>query len=111
MVETPIGGRVRLDRICRGCDLTILDRAFTFNFIVMDMATFDVILGMDWLFHFRATIDCYRRRVCLCTPEGDCFYFTGDRCRVFDPSVADRRVRNSVTYMLASLTLTDDSAL
>ena len=74
------------------------------------MATFDVTLGMDWLSHFWATIDCYRRWVCLCTPEGDCFYFIGDRYRDFDPSVADRRVRDSVTYMLASLTLSDDTA-
>ena len=25
-VETPVGGRVSVDRICRGCALTILDR-------------------------------------------------------------------------------------
>ena len=52
MVETPIRGRVKLDRICRGCDLMILDQTFTFDFIIMDMATFDVILGMDWLSYF-----------------------------------------------------------
>ena len=43
-------------------------------------------------------------------PWGDCFCFIGDRYRVIDPSVADQRVRDSVTYMLASLTLGDDIA-
>ena len=52
MVETPIGGRVRLDQICRGCDLTILDQTFTFDFIVLEMVTYDLILGMDWLSFF-----------------------------------------------------------
>ena len=59
MVETPIGGRVRLGWVCRDCDLTILDQTFTFDFVVLDMSTFDLILGMDWLSYFRATIDCY----------------------------------------------------
>ena len=46
-VDTPIGGRVMLDRVCRECDLTIKERTFVFDFIVLDMTAFDVILGMD----------------------------------------------------------------
>ena len=70
-VDTPIGGRVMLDRVCRECDLTIEERTFVFDFIVLDMSAFDVILGMDWLSSVRAVIDCYRRRVTICTAEGD----------------------------------------
>ena len=58
-VDTPIGGRVLLDRVCRGCDLTIGKRTFVFDFTVLDMMAFDVILGMDWLSSVRAVIDCY----------------------------------------------------
>ena len=50
-----------------------------FEFIVLDMTSFDVILGMDWLTGYRATIDCVRHRVTFCTPEGDHFHFMGDR--------------------------------
>ena len=50
-----------LDKVCRGCDLTIAERTFVFEFIVIDMTAFDVILGMDWLSSFRAVIDCYHR--------------------------------------------------
>ena len=60
LVDTPVGGRVVIDRVCRDCDLTIQDRTFTFDFIVLDMTGFDVILGMDWLSSVRAMIDCYR---------------------------------------------------
>ena len=68
-VHTPIGGRVLLDRVFRECDLTIEERAFMFDFIVLDMSTFDVILGMDWLSLVRAVIDCYRHWVTICTTE------------------------------------------
>ena len=37
LVDTPVGGRVVIDRICRGCDLTIQDRTFTCDFIVLEM--------------------------------------------------------------------------
>ena len=46
-IDTLIGARVLLDRVCRGCDLTIAERNFVFDFIVLDMMAFDVILGMD----------------------------------------------------------------
>ena len=59
MVAMPIGGSVRLDRICRGCVLSILDWTFTFDFFVLDIAGFDLVLGMDWISYFRATINCY----------------------------------------------------
>lgn len=29
------------------------------NLILLRMSSFDVILGLDWLIKFRATIDCY----------------------------------------------------
>ncbi|GFY97392.1 hypothetical protein Acr_11g0016980 [Actinidia rufa] len=43
-VNTPLGGRAPLDRICRGCELVILDRRVEFDFIVLSMSGFDLIL-------------------------------------------------------------------
>ncbi|XP_058202941.1 uncharacterized protein LOC131317402 [Rhododendron vialii] len=59
-VETPVGGRTPLDRICRDYELLIHDCRFTFDFIVLGMSSFDLILGMDWLSMFHATIDCFK---------------------------------------------------
>ncbi|XP_059636704.1 uncharacterized protein LOC132278820 [Cornus florida] len=78
-VDTPVRGPVTLDRICRGCAIEIAGRTLWFDFIPLEMTGFDVILGMDWLSFFRATIDCFRGRVTICTPNGDCFYFVGNR--------------------------------
>ena len=46
-VDTPIRRRVVIGRVFRGCDLTIQDRTFMFDFIVLYMMGFDVILGTD----------------------------------------------------------------
>ena len=62
-VSTPLGVRVRIDQICRNCDLEIFGILLTMDLRVMDISDFDVILGMDWLMAHRVVIDCERRRV------------------------------------------------
>ena len=37
MLDTPVGGRSTLKRVCRSCEVEIADRRFVFNFIVLDM--------------------------------------------------------------------------
>ncbi|GFS43204.1 hypothetical protein Acr_00g0084200 [Actinidia rufa] len=91
-----------LDRICWGCELVILDRRFEFDFIVLSMSGFDLILGMDWLSTYRATIDCFRRRVRICTPEGGCFEFFGERREPFEPYLYESRDKGSMACLLAS---------
>ena len=48
-VSSPIGTRVRIDHICRDCELGISGILLTVDLRVMDISDFDVILGMDWL--------------------------------------------------------------
>ena len=46
-VSSPLGTRVRVDMICRGCELEISGILLTVDLRVMDMSEFDVILEMD----------------------------------------------------------------
>ena len=48
-VSSPLGTRVSVDMICRGCELEISGILPIADLRVMDMSEFDVILGMDWL--------------------------------------------------------------
>ena len=48
-VSSPLGTRVRIDQICRYCELEISGILLTVDLWVMDISDFDVILGMDWL--------------------------------------------------------------
>ena len=110
-IDTPVGGRVTLDRVCRSCEFKVARRRLVFEFVLLDMTTFDVILGMDWLSTFRATIDCLRRRVTVCTPEGDCFYFVGERDDFYAPSLLSSGVWDGVGYFLASLLAEEDEIM
>ena len=62
-VSSPLGTRVSIDLICRGCELEISRILLKMDPGVMDMSEFDVILGMDWLTAYRVIFDCERRRV------------------------------------------------
>ena len=46
-VSSPLGTRVRVDQVCRDCELEILGILLIVDLRVMDMSEFDVILGMD----------------------------------------------------------------
>ena len=60
-VETPVGAIAVLRRVCRDCEVRVADFTFLGDLIVLDMTSFDVIIGMDWLAKYRASIDCFRR--------------------------------------------------
>ena len=78
-MNSPLGTKERIDRICRGCELEIFGILLTVDLRVMDMLEFEVILGMDWLMTHRIVIDCDRMRVTAYTPDGTCVVFQGNR--------------------------------
>jgi len=56
-VSTPIGSVYQTDQIVRDCSIVIQNREFI-DLVVLDIQGYDVILGMDWLTAYQATIDC-----------------------------------------------------
>ena len=46
-VSCPLGTRVRVDKLCRDCELEISGILLTMDLRVMDMSEFDVIIDMD----------------------------------------------------------------
>ena len=57
-VSSPLENRVRIDKICRDCELEISEILLTVDLWVMDVSDFYVILRMDWLMAHRVVIDC-----------------------------------------------------
>ena len=78
-VNSPLGTKARIDRICRGCELEIFGILLTVDLWVMDMSDFEVILEMDWLTAHRVVIDYDRMRVTAYTSDGTCVVFQGNR--------------------------------
>ncbi|XP_059636231.1 uncharacterized protein LOC132278466 [Cornus florida] len=107
-VDTPIGGSVTISRVCRDSSITIAGWVLEFDLILLETTGFDIILGMDWLSSFRVIIDCFRGRMLVCTPNGDCFCFVGDRCDSLIPFFYGVRSRDRQGFVLASLFADDD---
>jgi len=57
-VSTPIGSVYLTDQIVRNCPIVIQDRKFFADLVVLGIQGYDVILGMEWLTAYQATIDC-----------------------------------------------------
>ena len=68
-VSSPLGTRVSVVLICRGCELEISGILLRLDLRVLDMTEFDIILGMDWLTIHRVVIDCERRKVTAYTQD------------------------------------------
>ena len=107
-VSSPLGTRVSIDLICRGCELEISRILLTVDLRVMDMSEFNVIFGMNWLTAYRAVIDCEHRRVIAYTQDGTCVTFEGDKHDVLPQTVYDLRWHGQLVGWLASLILEDE---
>ena len=107
-VSSPLGIRVRIGMIRRGCKLEISGILLTVDLRVMDMSKFDVILGLDWLTAYRVVIDCERRRVTAYTQDGTHVVFQGDKHDILPQTVYESRCQGQLAGWLASLTLEDE---
>ncbi|GJW01339.1 putative reverse transcriptase domain-containing protein [Tanacetum coccineum] len=62
-VELADGKIIRINTIIRGCTLNFLDHPFNNNLMPIELGSFDVIVGMDWLAKYHAVIDCAEKIV------------------------------------------------
>ncbi|GKC17031.1 putative reverse transcriptase domain-containing protein, partial [Tanacetum coccineum] len=57
-VELADGRIVGINTIIRGCTLNFLDHPFNINLMPVEMGSFEVIIGIDWLSKYQAIIVC-----------------------------------------------------
>ena len=107
-MSSPIGTRVRIDKICWDCELEILGILLTVDLRVMDISYVDVILGMDWLTAHRVVIDCDSRRIVAYTWDGIRVTFQGEKHDALPQTMHDSRWSGQLMGWLTSLTLEDE---
>nr|GEY52182.1 putative reverse transcriptase domain-containing protein [Tanacetum cinerariifolium] len=77
-VELADGKIVRVNTIIRGCTLNLLNHWFNIDLIPVELGSFDVIIGMDWLRRYHAVIVCDEKLVRI--PYGnETLIFRGDK--------------------------------
>ncbi|GJZ79935.1 putative reverse transcriptase domain-containing protein [Tanacetum coccineum] len=62
-VELADGKIVGIDTIIRGCTLNFLDHPFHIDLMPVELGSFDIIIGMDWLRKYHAVIVCDEKLV------------------------------------------------
>nr|GEW09096.1 putative reverse transcriptase domain-containing protein [Tanacetum cinerariifolium] len=62
-VELADGKIVRIDTIIRGCTISFLNHPFNIDLMLVEVDSFDVIIGMDWLRRCHAVILCDEKLV------------------------------------------------
>ncbi|GJT13018.1 reverse transcriptase domain-containing protein [Tanacetum coccineum] len=62
-VKLADGKIIRINTIIQGCTLNFLDHPFNFNLMPIELGSFDVIVGMDWLAKYHVVIDCAEKIV------------------------------------------------
>ncbi|GJW42249.1 putative reverse transcriptase domain-containing protein [Tanacetum coccineum] len=62
-VELADGKIIGINTLIRGCTLKFLDHLFNINLMPVELGSFDVIIGMDWLSKYHALIDCAEKIV------------------------------------------------
>ena len=79
VVTTPLGEQILYNSIFKGYEILIDGMVLKANLILLKMFDFDVILGMNWLFTHRASIDCFIKKVVFRKPWFPKLEFIGDR--------------------------------
>nr|GEU87740.1 putative reverse transcriptase domain-containing protein [Tanacetum cinerariifolium] len=63
VVELADGRIIGLNTIFRGCTLNFLNHTFNIDLMPIELSSFDVIIGMDWLAKYQAVIVCAKKIV------------------------------------------------
>ncbi len=110
-------GKVMLSTCWLRAVLIIVDdRKLCVDLIVLDMHDFDVILGMDWLSKYNATID-YRKRRVIFEPMGEeKFKFVGKPKKSGTPIISALKAKKMLSngcvgYLVNVLDTTIDAIL
>ncbi|KAL0549273.1 hypothetical protein IC582_013754 [Cucumis melo] len=76
-ISTPSGEVLLSKEKIKACRVEIANHVLDVILLVLDMHDFDVILGMDWLSAYHASIDCFGKEVIFNSPSRPSFKFRG----------------------------------
>ncbi|GJX37026.1 putative nucleotidyltransferase, ribonuclease H [Tanacetum coccineum] len=78
VIEVAYGKKVEVDRVIRNCKLELGTSQFTIDLIPLGHGSFDVIVGMDWLYEHKAEIVCHEKVVKIPLESGEILHVQGE---------------------------------
>ncbi|GKB45028.1 putative nucleotidyltransferase, ribonuclease H [Tanacetum coccineum] len=87
-VELADGKSLTTNTILRGCTLNLKNHLFKINLLLIDLGSFDVIVGMDWMAKHRAEFVCYEKYIRVLYGN-DMLIIQGERSGVKNESILE----------------------
>uniref|UniRef100_A0A2N9GX41 Reverse transcriptase n=1 Tax=Fagus sylvatica TaxID=28930 RepID=A0A2N9GX41_FAGSY len=106
-VSTPLGDTLMSNLVLKSCMFCIEGRELSADLVLLGMHDFDVILGMNWLAAYHASVDCFEKEVVFRPPGELEFRFKGSRLPSLPHMIsalrANRLLRKGCRGFLASV--------
>nr|GEV55101.1 putative reverse transcriptase domain-containing protein [Tanacetum cinerariifolium] len=91
-VEVADGRVSETNIVFRGCTLGLLGHPFNIDLMPVELGSFDIIVGMDWLAKYHALIVCDEKVVCI--PYGDEVYLAQVTSKKAEDKLEEKRLED-----------------
>ncbi|KAD4385747.1 hypothetical protein E3N88_25916 [Mikania micrantha] len=81
IIEVANGKQITVSTVYRNCPLTLNDYTFTIDLIPMELGSFDIIVGMDWLSSHRVEVICSEKLLRIPLPSDRVLEVKGDQAK------------------------------
>nr|GEX51628.1 hypothetical protein [Tanacetum cinerariifolium] len=106
-VKLADGKIVRTNNVLKGCTLNLLNHSFPIDLMVIELGSFDIIIGMDWLSKNDAAILCGEKKVRI-PLKNKALIIEGDRnqsrLKIISCIKAQKYIENGCELFLAQVT-------
>ncbi|KAI3815748.1 hypothetical protein L1987_15429 [Smallanthus sonchifolius] len=111
-VEIANGKSITINSVIRNCNLELNNHVFSVDLLPMQLGSFDIIIGMDWLSKHHAEVFCYEKCIRIPLPSGDTLVIFDEKpCRglqLMSCTLAQKYLRKKYVAFLAHVVDTKD---
>ncbi|KAI3732729.1 hypothetical protein L1987_63936 [Smallanthus sonchifolius] len=111
-MEIANGKSITINSCIRNCNLDLNNHVFSVDLVPMQLGSFDIIIGMDWLSKHHAEVISYEKCIRIPLPSGDTLVIFGEKpCRglqLMSCTLAQKYLRKKYVAFLAHVVDTKD---
>ncbi|KAD4889453.1 hypothetical protein E3N88_21526 [Mikania micrantha] len=79
VIELANGKLIKTNSVIQGCSLNLNDHLFNIELLPIELGSFDVVVGMDWLSINQAEVICQTKMIRIPLPEGNTLIVQGEQ--------------------------------
>ncbi|KAD7478331.1 hypothetical protein E3N88_01467 [Mikania micrantha] len=79
LIELANGKLIKTNSVIQGCSLNLNDHLFNIDLLPIELGSFDVVVGMDWLSINQAEVICQNKVIRIPLPDGNTLIVQGEQ--------------------------------